>query len=444
MKKIVIIGSGLSGMSAAVHLCDAGHQVTILESQRHLGGRTASWEDRGMHIESGLHRFLGFYTALPELINHVGVNLNDILCWEDEIEIRTVQGLHSTLGLAPLHKPLKTLWNAVGHHDLIPPSDRLTLVRMITAGLKDYTSRPLELDNVSVAEYARKHGISETTIEHFLTPLTEGIFFVPVSKYSMYNFIGLFAPYKKSMHKLRVGAFMGGMSDVMIQPMADYVQKYNGKILPQQTAESLIVKDNKVVGVKTRTRSINADYVIVATSLFGAKQIIQSSLPEHPHFTQLMNLPTMPSVTFQVELDRPSMNFDRTTFGPLTIMASFAEQSRTTFSDSRGRLSIILSNPEKYLSVDPGEIMTIVQHDAKMLGIKIDNENIMNFRKVNLPDDFYSLAVGNEVLRPAQKTEVPGLTLAGDYTKQKYLATMEGAVVSGKIAADDILQSIKS
>ena len=42
----------------------------------------------------------------------------------------------------------------------------------------------------------------------------------------------------------------------------------------------------------------------------------------------MLRLPTMPSVTIQMELDRPSMSIDRTTFGPGTVLASFAEQSR--------------------------------------------------------------------------------------------------------------------
>ena len=45
------------------------------------------------------------------------------------------------------------------------------------------------------------------------------------------------------------------------------------------------------------------------------------------------------------------------------------------------------------------------------------------------------LAPGNDALRPQQATPIAGLTLAGDYTRQPYIATMEGAVVSGQLAA---------
>ena len=60
------------------------------------------------------------------------------------------------------------------------------------------------------------------------------------------------------------------------------------------------------------------------------------------------------------------------------------------------------------------------------------------------PAEFYALTPGSEALKPLQKTPIAGLTLAGDYTKQKYLATIEGAVYSGRLAAKAVLQEFKN
>lgn len=65
-----------------------------------------------------------------------------------------------------------------------------------------------------------------------------------------------------------------------------------------------------------------------------------------------MKLPTMPSVTIQMDLDEPSMKVDHTTFGPTTCLASFSEQSRTTFPSKPGRISIILSPADKFIHLD--------------------------------------------------------------------------------------------
>ena len=45
-----------------------------------------------------------------------------------------------------------------------------------------------------------------------------------------------------------------------------------------------------------------------------------------------------------------------------------------------------------------------------------------------------------EPCRPVQRSPIEGFYLAGDYTKQKYLASMEGAVLSGKLCAQAIVQ----
>lgn len=49
-----------------------------------------------------------------------------------------------------------------------------------------------------------------------------------------------------------------------------------------------------------------------------------------------------------------------------------------------------------------------------------------------------------EPCRPLQRSPVEGFYLAGDYTKQKYLASMEGAVLSGKFCAQAIVQVISN
>jgi len=66
--------------------------VVLLEARDVVGGRTASWVKDGMPVESGLHRFLGYFTELPKLLKRVGVDINDIVCWEDEVEIRLPDG----------------------------------------------------------------------------------------------------------------------------------------------------------------------------------------------------------------------------------------------------------------------------------------------------------------------------------------------------------------
>ena len=63
---------------------------------------------------------------------------------------------------------------------------------------------------------------------------------------------------------------------------------------------------------------------------------------------------------------------------------------------------------------------------------------------VRIPNSIYRESPGSDRYRPAQRTPVPNLFLAGDYTRQDYMASMEGAVRSGRLAARALLSSRQS
>lgn len=55
-KKVIVIGAGLAGMSAAYELVQAGHDVTVLEARTRSGGRVWTLRDNypeGMYAEAG-------------------------------------------------------------------------------------------------------------------------------------------------------------------------------------------------------------------------------------------------------------------------------------------------------------------------------------------------------------------------------------------------------
>ena len=57
---------------------------------------------------------------------------------------------------------------------------------------------------------------------------------------------------------------------------------------------------------------------------------------------------------------------------------------------------------------------------------------------VRIPQSVYRARPGMNRYRPDQATSVSNFFLCGDYTKQDYLASMEGAVISGKRVASRI------
>lgn len=78
-----------------------------------------------MYVELGFHRYIGYYSAMPKLPRKAGMMVNDILLGRKvEIQIKNKDKVVS-LGLAPLHRPTKTIKGIIGNNRILSLSDKL-------------------------------------------------------------------------------------------------------------------------------------------------------------------------------------------------------------------------------------------------------------------------------------------------------------------------------
>lgn len=428
-----MVGGGLSGLACAFALADAGQNVLLLEARPHLGGRTASWLEDGMPVESGFHRFRGIYRALPRLLRDAGIDLATVVRWQNSVELRLPGGARGVFGVAPRHDPRGTLRGVLGNRHLLSLRDKLSLLLLIGAGATACTVRPGALDRHSVADYTRRWRVTERALERAVAPLTRGVFFRAAPDYSAYAFM---VPLQFSLRRpmqMRTGVFRGGMTEVMANPLARAIEARGGEVRVSAPVRRLRIEHGAVTGVELDDGPIAAERVVLATAL-GAAQALLRPLAAAPSLGGLFALGSTPSVTLQIELEGPALAADHPVFAPGSSLICFAEQSRTTFPDAAGRLSVVLSPPERFIRMPHADILEQVIGDAARLGIDLAGR-VRRYRVVAVPDDFYAAAPGNDRLRPGQATQVTGLVLAGDYTRQPFLTTMEGAVLAGQRAA---------
>jgi uncharacterized protein with NAD-binding domain and iron-sulfur cluster len=79
-----------------------------------------------------------------------------------------------------------------------------------------------------------------------------------------------------------------------------------------------------------------------------------------------------------------------------------------------------------------------------MLWPQAKRAGILHKTLVKIPNSIYRETPGSDSLRPAQTTPIANLALAGDYTQQDYMASMEGAVRSGHRAARALLLGMRT
>lgn len=438
---VIVIGSGIAGLCCAFHLSKKGKKVIVLESEHVIGGRTSSWTEKdGMQMESGLHKFLGIYRELPRVLKESGVDIHEMLTWVDAMELHNDRGERAYFTSSYRH-PLKTARDYLGNNHYLPFGDKIKMLMMGIPGVLRSAMHPGKIDELNIADYARKFGISERTIKDTLHTLTSGVFFLPPHDYSVFTTFSPVVEAIKHGPTFRIGAFNGGMTEVMMNPIAEYVMKHGGAMHTDCMVTDLIVEDGKVTGVFMGNDMLKSNAVVLATSLHPAQQLIAKALPEHPWFKAMLQMKNLSAVTMQCELDAPIFEADHTHFSN-TGVCCFGEQSHTTFKETKGRISTILYPPDELIGKNDDALYAYTETELLKAGVDIRGR-VKRYRSAKHPYDFYALSPGAEKRRPTQKTPIPGFALAGDYTKQPFIASMEGAALSGKLAARAIFPEIK-
>ena len=122
---------------------------------------------------------------------------------------------------------------------------------------------------------------------------------------------------------------------------------------------------------------------------------------------------------------------------------------------NRSMLELVFAPAKDWIGRSDEDIIEATLEElTKLFPMHFTGENQAKLRKykvVKTPLSVYKATPGCQKIRPSQATPINNFFLTGDYTMQRYLASMEGAVLSGKLCADKIndskhkfSQSIKS
>lgn len=421
---IIVIGGGWAGLSCAIELTRLGHQVTLLESARQLGGRARCVRFHDLPVDNGQHILLGAYRQTLQLLRILNLSESTVLR-RIPLHLHLEDAQHHTYSLnapnipAPLHL-LTGLLNAKG----FTTHDRW---RAIAFGIQIWRDRLSKFSDRSVLNWLQEQKQSSRLIDCLWQPLCLAAMNTPIHLASAQVFQTIlrdaFCQTRQDSEILLPRTDLGAL---LPNPALDYIEQHDGTVLFGQRVEAIHVHQRQIVGVQTQQETIDSTQVVLAVPPHAALSLLETHPALHDLVYQLRGFTYEPICTVYIQY--PSeIRSDLPIQGFVGMTTQWLIDRQVT--GHPGLMAVVISGPGPHM-----------QWDSKQLADQVITELADAYPHWPKPSDHYvirekratfSCRVGIQAIRPDNATPVNGLWLAGDYTNTHYPATIEGAVRSG-------------
>ncbi|MBW4556553.1 MAG: 9,9'-di-cis-zeta-carotene desaturase [Trichormus sp. ATA11-4-KO1] len=477
--RVAIVGAGLAGLATAVDLADAGCEVQIFESRPFVGGKVSSWVDHdGNHIEMGLHVFFGCYYQLFDLMEKVGALSNLRLKQHTHTFInkggRTGALDFRFLTGAPFNG-LKAFFTTsqLSLQDKLQNAIALG-TSPIVRGLVDFNGAMKtirNLDKISFAEWFRSHGGSEGSIKRMWNPIAYALGFIDCDNISARCMLTIFQLFAARTEASVLRMLEGSPDEYLHKPILKYLEARGAKVYTRRQVREIQFTESGeethvtgiIVAEGDTVETITADAYVFAGDVPGVQRILPQEWRKWAEFDNIYQLEAVPVATVQLRFDgwvtelqdaeqRQQLNhaagIDNLLYTADADFSCFADLALTSPSDyyrpGQGSLLQLVLTPGDPFIKQNNE--AIAQHVLKQVHELFPSSRELNmtwYSVVKLAQSLYREAPGMDVYRPHQKTPIPNFFLAGSYTQQDYIDSMEGATISGRRAAKVILENVK-
>ena len=422
---VAIIGAGWAGMAAAVALAQAKIRVTVFEAARHPGGRARSVEIEGIELDNGQHLMIGAYRETLRLMRTVGADPDRLLARQPlAIEYPGKFSLRAPRLPAPLHLAAALL-TAGG----LTFGERMAAMRFMTAMRRNAYRIAADMP---VAELLVRHRQTGALARYLWEPLCVSALNTPAASASAQVFLNLF---RDALDGARANSdFLFprvALGKLFPEPAADFVRANGGSVrlgtpvrTLDKTAEGFVLD----AGPERYSHAILAagphqiDALLERFAALAPTRQSVAALAYEPIYTCYLQYPQ------EVSMPQPMTGFDGG-----NVQWIF---DRGRLNGIAGLLAAVISARGAHQLVSQNDLASAIHRELAAF-------------LPGLPAPLWSRVIAEKratfscrpgIARPANRTAVDRLYLAGDYTASDYPSTLESAVRSGVLAAKLVLE----
>jgi squalene-associated FAD-dependent desaturase len=441
-KSVIVIGGGLAGLSSAVALADAGFRVRLLEQRPFLGGRAASYDlPGGEHVDNCQHVTLGCCTNLDDFYRRVGAGRK--IAFYDRLLFADSAGRRGVMQASPLPAPLH-LAPALVLYPFLTWAERHSIGHALMA-IARRGERNAGGDGAgeSMLDWLRRHGQTHASIHRFWNTVLVSALNEELGRMDARYGLDVFW---KAFLSNRAGYLLG----IPRTPLGELydgcgaaIEGRGGEVALRAPVRALRVSDGRVAAVQMDTgRDETADLYVLAVPHQAALDLLPAQVVEQePIFANLRRLRVSPITGVHFWFDRDVMA--EPFFATLDTTTQWIFNKSRLYGQPGGRyLQLVISASYDLMPRSRQEIIDICRRELRDLLPATREANLVKATVIKEAAATFSPEPGSDRWRPSQRTPLPNLFLAGDWTKTDWPATMEGAVRSGYLAAEAILSTV--
>jgi squalene-associated FAD-dependent desaturase len=448
LQPIAVVGGGLAGIAASLTLADAGHPVVLLEARRRLGGRAGSFFD-----ESTQQSF--------DYCQHVGMECCHHLRWLIERlgqrpKWRVEDRLWFFLKAAPLPPPLH-LAGMLWKWPSLRWQDRLAIA---LASLRLWSFHdPIRADSMLAIDWLKANHQTSRSLTAFWEPILVSALGEQLPRVTL-----------AAARKVLVDGFLkqrlGYRLWIPQVPLAELFDEEAQTILRragvdvrlQTPVQSLLWDEGLATGLQIQDQPLEVNAIVLAVPWHAIGRILSDS-PGQPGFPDAIapsweqgmqaasSLQSSPITGIHLWFDRPWLNAPHAILigglcqwifpGPLGPSAASNQQQSPWYAQ------VVISGSRQLPKGDSQWILKEVMEEIHRMFPDARAAQLLKARVVTDPQAVFSMQPGHQSMRwKSDRFASQRLWVAGDWTDTGWPATMEGAILSGRQAARQLLQSL--
>jgi 15-cis-phytoene desaturase len=452
--RVAIAGAGLAGLACAKYLSDAGHTPILFESRDVLGGLVAAWKDEdGDWYETGLHAFFGAYPNMLQLMKELGIE--DRLQWKEHALIFNQPekpGKYSYFSVPDIPAPFNVIFSILKNNDMLTWEQKIKFALGLWPAVLRGQQYVEDMDKYSLLEWLRLQGIDDRVNSDIFIAASKALTFINPEDVSATIPLTAINKFLKQRYGSKIAFLDGSPTERLCEPIVEHFQARGGEIRMEKPLKQIVLEDDGSVKYFVM-RGINgaADEIVIADAYVSAmpvdviKTLIPDQWREIEFFEKMQGLEGVPVINMHLWFDRKLTDIDHLLFSRSDILSVYADMSiacKEYEDPEKSMLELIVAPAKDWIDKSDEEITAAVMTELERLFPQhltgADPAKLRKSKVVKTPRSVYTASPGRQECRPSQSTPIANFFLAGSYTMQEYLGSMEGAVLSGKLAAQEI------